>query len=195
MPSTSNARPKYNMALAHLFRLIPLMTEEQQMEMLKHAKRILSESKKVEKAREKQLAAGERKPSDAVKKPVKKRKEKRASIRKSCFLSVDFVTQDRPYTSFIRSLGAGGVFIESRDSFFPGDDIAMNFAVNDPPTPFKVSGEIAWCGPEGIGVEFKTLSKYQTEMLDKLVVQMVKHGSGDMGRVSYGRALASRGGR
>lgn len=171
MPSSSEHKSKYNMALANLLRLIPLMTEEQQIEMLKYAKRILSESKKAKKLQKERLAAAAKgKGRDAGEKP----EDKRSSIRKTCFLSVDFVTQDRSYTSFIRSISSGGVFIETRESFFPGDDIAMNFTLTEHPAPFKISGEIAWCGPEGIGVEFKSLSKYQTEMLNNLVVQMDK---------------------
>ncbi|MCP4687667.1 MAG: hypothetical protein GY859_06435 [Desulfobacterales bacterium] len=198
MPSHSDSKAKYNMALAHLYRLVPLMTEEQQIELLKYAKRMLTENKPVKKAQKMKPPAAKKIPAPPPEKaPVKtpaptpaktQKKDKRASIRKSCFLSVDFVTQDRSYTSFIRSLGSGGVFIESREAFFPGDGIAMNFSLTNHPTPFKISGEIAWCGPEGIGVEFKSMGKYQSEILASLIVQMESEHAKSIGRVSFGKA-------
>ncbi len=92
--------------------------------------------------------------------------EKRADSRIPCLIPVDYKTDGRVYRDFLKNLGKGGVFIETRASLKAGEKIAMTFSLPNSPAHFKVDGKIAWTEKTGFGVQFATkLNPYQQDLI------------------------------
>jgi Tfp pilus assembly protein PilZ len=98
--------------------------------------------------------------------------ERRAYIRKSCSITVNYATYDRYYTDTIKNISQKGVFIESQRPLFVGEEVAMSFTIAGFDKPLKIKGEIVQVNRNGIGVEFKDMSPYIEEMLATLIDRM-----------------------
>ncbi len=93
---------------------------------------------------------------------------RRKHPRKPCTILVDFAVEDHAYTSFIRSIGAGGVFIETVNGFSVGQQAILTFSIPTTPKPSKIAGRIVWKNAAGFGLKFQT-NQYQEEQLGKAV--------------------------
>ena len=91
--------------------------------------------------------------------------------RIACYLQVDFATGGKAYQSYIRDLSASGVFIETKDTFKVGQEVALCFALSEPDAalPFKLKGKVARVYPDGIGVQYLNMSQYQRQIIGTLV--------------------------
>jgi len=99
-------------------------------------------------------------------------KEKRANIRKSCNIPINFAIYNRVYSNYINNISLNGLFIETRRPLIVGDEIIMNFRPEGFDKSLKVKGEIAHATRSGVGVEFKNISPYIEEMLSIAIKQM-----------------------
>ena len=80
--------------------------------------------------------------------------------------SVEYSTKDRSDKGFTHDISGGGVFIETRMPFRSEEDIYLNFILpEDPETLIRIHGRIARISPNGIGVEFKSLTEDQNEFI------------------------------
>lgn len=91
--------------------------------------------------------------------------------RLSCYLQVDFAAGGKAYRSCIRDISASGVFIETADSFKPGQDIALCFSLaeSDEMLAFKLKGKVMRVYPDGIGVQYVNMSQYQRDIINTLI--------------------------
>lgn len=91
--------------------------------------------------------------------------------RLSCYLQVDFAAGGKAYRSCIRDISASGVFIETGDSFKPGQEIALCFTLSesDEMLPFKLKGKVTRLYPDGIGVQYLNMTKYQRDIINTLI--------------------------
>ncbi len=91
--------------------------------------------------------------------------------RLSCYLIVDFAAGGRAYQSCIRDISASGVFIETKDAFKAGQEIALCFtlAESNETMPFKVNGRVTRIYPDGIGVQYEKMTHYQRDIINTLV--------------------------
>lgn len=96
----------------------------------------------------------------------------RKDARKAFFMTVDYVVADRYYRDFIQDMSDGGVFIKTRQTFKPGQEILMTFMSPDQQKPFKIPGEIMRTLDNGIGVRFIKESPVQAETIAVLVSQI-----------------------
>lgn len=78
--------------------------------------------------------------------------------RKSCMLNINFTVEDQNFESFILDISPAGAFIETKETFFAGQQIKLSFALPNLPQQLKISGEILWKGMLGMGVKFSDLS-------------------------------------
>jgi Tfp pilus assembly protein PilZ len=99
-------------------------------------------------------------------------KEKRAGIRKSCRIPINYAAYDRVFSNHITNISPHGLFIETQRPLLIGDEIIMTFRLEGFDKPFKVRGEIAHASRLGVGVEFKDISPYVEEMLGTVIKQM-----------------------
>jgi Tfp pilus assembly protein PilZ len=122
----------------HIFKLVIDMTDEQQMLLL-----------------------------DALEKKVSKgdSKDRRGHSRKSCLIPLEYKVNGRDFNGYILDVSAFGVFIETSDYFFGGQEILMVFSVPNYQKPLKLAGEIVWSSQQGIGVKFTHLTQHQLDAI------------------------------
>lgn len=91
--------------------------------------------------------------------------------RLACYLLVDFAAEGKAYRSYIRDISAGGVFIESNETFEIGREVALCFTLAESSTtlPFKIKGRVTRIYPDGIGVQYEQMTHYRREILDALI--------------------------
>ena len=79
--------------------------------------------------------------------------EKRKNIRHSCHKFADVFIGAQRYSGLIRNESKGGVFVETRGSFFAGDEVMVVYE-----SPIGIdqrrTGKIVKIVPDGIGVRF-----------------------------------------
>jgi uncharacterized protein (TIGR02266 family) len=92
--------------------------------------------------------------------------------RKECLIAVDYSSQDRFFRDFIQNISAGGVFIETRETFKPGQAIGLTFSIPNSQIPFRISGQITRTSSEGVAVKFLKVTSYQEEIINALVEKM-----------------------
>ena len=95
--------------------------------------------------------------------------------RKTFFMIVDYIVEDRYFRDFIQDMSSTGVYIKTSKSFSLGQKILMTFMSPDNQKPFKINGEVVRVTPNGIGVKFVVESQVQ-EAVIKSLVQMIKNG-------------------
>ena len=100
--------------------------------------------------------------------------ERRGHARKPCLMSVDYTVKNRKYRSFILDISAFGIFIETKNHWPAGQELKMSFTVPTHHTPFKLTGEIVWCGSQGIGVKFKYLTRFQLDIIKDFSEKMAE---------------------
>ena len=75
-------------------------------------------------------------------------------------MAVDYVIEDRVYRDFIRNISDGGAFIDTRGAFFVGQEVSL--ALPFPVSLKRITGKVAWVGPQGIGVNFLVIAPDDT---------------------------------
>lgn len=85
----------------------------------------------------------------------------RENPRRTCLINTGYKIQDQKYRSYILDISVGGIFIETEKSFPVGQPITMLFTVPQNEKPFTLQGEVAWSGPQGFGVKFRSVSPHQ----------------------------------
>ena len=120
----------------HIFKLVIDMTDEQQMLLL-----------------------------NALEKKTPKSKDRRGQSRKPCLIPLDYKVNGRSFKGYILDISAFGVFIETSDYFFGGQEILMVFSVPNYQKSLKLAGEIVWSSQHGIGVKFTHLTQHQLDAI------------------------------
>ncbi|MGD1969032.1 MAG: PilZ domain-containing protein [Desulfobacterales bacterium] len=87
--------------------------------------------------------------------------ERRGYSRKACLIPLTYVVQDRQFDGYILDISDHGVFIETGNVFFSGQEIIMTFLAPGFQKPLKITGEIVWSSQNGIGVKFNQLTAHQ----------------------------------
>jgi Tfp pilus assembly protein PilZ len=123
---------------AQMFKLVIDLSDEQQAALLKHL------HKKVD---------------------AHHSKERRGHSRKSCLIPLTYVVQGRQFDGYILDISNHGVFIETSNAFFSGQEIIMTFSAPRFQKPLTITGEIAWSSQNGIGVKFNDLTTHQRKAI------------------------------
>jgi hypothetical protein len=91
--------------------------------------------------------------------------EKRKHNRKTCDKTTFFATREKLYEGFVKNISLGGVFVQSTDSFFPGEILTLavpcesNTEGSKLKEPFKdedikMKCKVIWNNTEGFGMAF-----------------------------------------
>lgn len=98
--------------------------------------------------------------------PQLKRKNRRLPIRSI----VEYTTKYTTDKGFVQNISTGGVFIETRMPFHPGENISFNLEFpRDSSKQTKIEGKIIRVSPNGIGVAFEPLSEEQKLFIKSLL--------------------------
>ena len=91
--------------------------------------------------------------------------------RLACYLTVDFATKKGLTAAAFVISAPGGVFIESTEGFAKGQQISLCFTLSESNEnmPFKIKGRVVRVYPDGIGVQYENISKYQRDIIDTLI--------------------------
>jgi len=93
--------------------------------------------------------------------------------RLDCYLLVDFAADGKAYRGIIRDISAGGVFIETNEQFKPGQNLALCYTLPEPEPnaslPLKVKGRVTRVFPNGIGVQYDSITHYQQDIINTLI--------------------------
>lgn len=91
--------------------------------------------------------------------------------RLSCLMLIDFAAEGKVYRSCIRDISAKGMFIETSETFEPGQELALCFTLSEAneSMPFKVKGRVTRIYSGGIGVQYEKITHYQREILNTLI--------------------------
>jgi protein phosphatase len=81
---------------------------------------------------------------------------------------VEYDTEDGSYRSLVQHISVDGVFIETGESFYVGQEILLAFSVGDDGSSFMVNGKVANRRQEGIDVKFENLTPQLQEMIKSL---------------------------
>lgn len=144
---------KYNVTLSRLIQTVVGMSEKQQLIMLRLAEELLYRHKKPE----------IQKYSSAI------TRGRPNHPRKPSSLIVNFSVGNRFYTDYIEDISPNGLFIGTKEDFKVGDELALAFSHPKFPDIFRVYADIIYIKEDGIGVQFKNLTKPQEDRIKALV--------------------------
>jgi Tfp pilus assembly protein PilZ len=101
---------------------------------------------------------------ETLRRPVQEmpasRGNKRRYPRRTCFIAVDYVIEDRVYRDFVRNISEAGAFIDTRGAFRVGQEVSL--ALPFPVSLKRITGKVAWVGHQGIGVSFLVIAPEDT---------------------------------
>ncbi len=98
--------------------------------------------------------------------------EKRADVRMSCHIPVNYAVYDRVYTDHVKNISPSGLFIQTRRPLLVGDVVTMTFRLEGLKKPLALKGEITQATREGVGVEFTDISPETEAVLRALLRQL-----------------------
>lgn len=85
--------------------------------------------------------------------------EIRRHPRKNYRTYVNFSTQDRAYSDYIRDISVAGVFIETQHPLQLGEELSMMIPFSEGGKSVRVKGVVVRKTPDGVGVEFKNMKR------------------------------------
>jgi len=89
--------------------------------------------------------------------------------RVPCNIRLDLAANGRAINCFATDISAGGMFIESCESFTMGQSVAICFSIGQDQLPLKLKGSVVRLEHGGIGVKYESLTRYQVEILKDLI--------------------------
>ena len=89
--------------------------------------------------------------------------------RKSCMLHIAFTVENQTFESFMLDISPAGAFIETKETFFAGQQINLKLALPSLPEQLNITGEILWKGMLGMGVKFNNLSDEQKKAISDYI--------------------------
>lgn len=93
----------------------------------------------------------------------------RGHTRKACLINVDLSFQNGSFNAHILDISTVGVFIETGELLPVGEKIKVVFSLPNHPKPLTLTCIVAWVGQNGIGVEFKKLTKHHEKIIKSFV--------------------------
>jgi len=93
----------------------------------------------------------------------------RKNVRVDCFVSVDYADSDRAFRDYIEDISSTGGFIRTRESFSIGEEVVLSMGLSPEGSAFKIPASVVRVAPDGIGVQFKTTSQVQKDMIQSLI--------------------------
>ncbi len=87
--------------------------------------------------------------------------ERRKHSRKPCLIPLTYLVRGRQFNGYILDINDHGVFIETGNAFFSGQEIIMTFAAPRNQKALTITGQIVWSSQDGIGVKFSCLTAHQ----------------------------------
>jgi hypothetical protein len=100
-----------------------------------------------------------------------KHPERRAALRKTCAVPIEFVADGRSLSGIIKNIGLGGIYISPSEAFYayPGKTVSLKFSLPKRQIPIQAEGEIVWASREGFGVRLELQGEQIKRYLEEAV--------------------------
>jgi hypothetical protein len=94
--------------------------------------------------------------------------------RVPCNINLDLAADGRAVNCFARDISAGGVFIESCETFSMEQPVSLCFSLDDEYLALKLKGRVVRLEQEGIGIKYESLTTYQKEIMNDLISRLLR---------------------
>ncbi len=89
--------------------------------------------------------------------------------RVPCQITLDLVTNGRAINCFAMDISVGGMFVESFERFDTGQRLSICFTITDDHLSLKLKGCVVRQEEDGVGVQFMSITDYQSEIMKDLI--------------------------
>jgi hypothetical protein len=89
--------------------------------------------------------------------------------RVPCNFTLDLAADGRAINCFAMDISAGGIFVESCESFTMGQTVSICFSLDDESLALKLNGRVVRLEHGGIGIKYESLTSYQLEIMKNLI--------------------------
>jgi Tfp pilus assembly protein PilZ len=90
---------------------------------------------------------------------LERRKDARKKVEASHLLVAKCRTMDCAFQAPIENISSGGIFINTRQHLFAGQEIAIKFDFPDARKTIMANGEVVRTSIEGVGIRFRMFFK------------------------------------
>jgi Tfp pilus assembly protein PilZ len=90
---------------------------------------------------------------------LERRKDARKKVDESQLMVASCRTMDRDFQAFIENISSGGIFINTNQHLFAGQEIAIKFDFPDARNTIMANGEVVRTSMEGVGIRFRIFFK------------------------------------
>jgi len=95
--------------------------------------------------------------------------ERRKHPRKACSMDAACATWRGGFSGTIKDISYGGMFVGTDAELSSREDVSASLFPSVRRDPMRVNGQIAWCGPRGVGLRFTSrLSQELEDMIASL---------------------------
>jgi hypothetical protein len=89
--------------------------------------------------------------------------------RVPCNFALDLAADGRAINCFALDISAGGIYVESCESFTMGQTVSICFSFDDESLPLKMKGRVVRLEHGGVGIQYDSLTSYQLEIMKNLI--------------------------
>jgi hypothetical protein len=88
-----------------------------------------------------------------------RRKDARKKVNETRLVIADCRTMDRDFQAPISNISSGGIFLDTRQRLFAGQEIALKFDFPDAGNTIMANGEVVRTSFDGAGIRFRMFFK------------------------------------
>ena len=89
--------------------------------------------------------------------------EQRKHPRKTCSIDAVCATWQGSFNGTIQNISYGGMFVRTDAALSPREDMSASLFPSVKRAPIRVSGQVVWCGPKGVGLRFTSQLSQELE--------------------------------
>jgi hypothetical protein len=94
--------------------------------------------------------------------------------RVPCNFTLDLAADGRAINCFARDISAGGIFVESCETFNMEQPVSICFSLDDDRLALKLKGRVVRLEHEGIGIKYESLTNYQKEIMNDIINRLLR---------------------
>lgn len=97
--------------------------------------------------------------------------------RVPCNITLDLAADGRAINCSAMDISAGGMFVESCETFTMNQPVSICFSVTEDSLALKIKGRIIRLEHDGIGIQYESLTRYQIEIMKDMINRLQRQAS------------------
>ena len=97
--------------------------------------------------------------------------------RVPCNITLDLAADGRAINCSAMDISAGGMYVESYESFSMNQSVSICFSVVDDQLALKLKGRVIRLEQGGIGIKYESLTNYQIEIMKNMIDRLHRQAS------------------